>query len=31
MTEEICCISNKGKTAKNEWENDDSVLKSYTV
>ena len=24
MNEEICCITNDGKTAKNEWENDDS-------
>ena len=24
MTEEIYCIYNKGKIAKNEWENDDS-------
>ena len=24
MNEEICCITNEGKTAKNEWENDDS-------
>ena len=24
MNEEICCITNKGNTAKNEWENDDS-------
>ena len=24
MNEKICCISNEGKTAKNEWENDDS-------
>ena len=24
MNEEICCIINEGKTAKNEWENDDS-------
>ena len=24
MNEEICCIINGGKTAKNEWENDDS-------
>ena len=23
MNEEIRCITNKGKTAKNEWENDD--------
>ena len=23
MNEEIRCIINKGKTAKNEWENDD--------
>ena len=22
--EEICCITNKGKVAKNEWKNDDS-------
>ena len=24
MNQEICCITNKGKTARNEWENDDS-------
>ena len=24
VNEEICCISNKEKAAKNEWENDDS-------
>ena len=24
MNEEIHCITNKGKTAKNKWENDDS-------
>ena len=24
MNEEICSITNKGKGAKNEWENDDS-------
>ena len=24
MNEEICCITNKGKMAKNEWENDNS-------
>ena len=24
MNEEICCINNKEKTAKNEWENGDS-------
>ena len=24
MNEEICCITNKGKMVKNEWENDDS-------
>ena len=24
MNEEICCITNEGKTAWNEWENDDS-------
>ena len=23
MNEEICCITNKGKMAGNEWENDD--------
>ena len=32
MNEEICCITNEGKTAKNEWENDDSnFFKLYTV
>ena len=33
MHEEICCITNKGKTAKNEWENDDSdfLLDLYSV
>ena len=29
MNEEFCCITNKGKTAKNAWENDDFGL--YTV
>ena len=24
MNEEICCITSEEKTAKNEWENDDS-------
>ena len=24
MNEEICCITNEGKTARSEWENDDS-------
>ena len=24
MNEEICCITNKGKTVKTEWENEDS-------
>ena len=24
MNGEICCTTNEGKTAKNEWENDDS-------
>ena len=24
MNEEICCITNEGKTPRNEWENDDS-------
>ena len=24
MNEEICCITNEGKTARNEWENDNS-------
>ena len=24
MNEEICCITNEGKTVNNEWENDDS-------
>ena len=26
MNEEICCITNEGKTAKNKWENDDSAF-----
>ena len=26
MNEEICSIINKGKTAKNEWENDGSDI-----
>ena len=26
MNEEICCITNKGKMTKNDWENDDSDL-----
>ena len=26
MNEEICCVTNKRKTAKNEWGNDDSYL-----
>ena len=24
MNEETCCITNEGKTVKNEWENDNS-------
>ena len=28
MNEEICCINNKEKTAKNEWENGDSDLQA---
>ena len=24
MDEQICCINNEGKTARNEWENGDS-------
>ena len=33
MNEEICCITNKGKTAKNEWENDefDFLVALYSV
>ena len=32
MNEEICCITNWGKLAKNEWENDNSdFIRSYTV
>ena len=27
--EEICCITYDGKTAKNEWENDDSDSSSF--
>ena len=31
MIEEIHCITNKEKTAKNEWENDDSWLSSSFI
>ena len=33
MNEEICCITNKGKTAKDEWETDYSstFFELYTV
>ena len=33
MNEEICCITNNGKTAEDEWKNDDSdfLLASYNV
>ena len=33
MNEEISCITNEGKAAKNEWENDDSdfLLALYSV
>ena len=32
MNEEICCITNEGKTPKNEWENDSEFLPAlYTV
>ena len=32
MNEEICWITNEGKTTKNEWENDHSnFFKLYTV
>ena len=33
MNEEICCITNWGKMAKNEWENDDSdfLWASYSI
>ena len=33
MDEEICCITNEGKAAKSEWENDDSdfLLALYSV
>ena len=33
MIEEIHCITNKGKTAKKDWENDDSnfLLALYSV
>ena len=26
MNEEICCITNEGKMAKNQWENDSNFL-----
>ena len=32
MNEEICCITNEKKMAKNDWENDDSFFESlYSV
>ena len=32
MNEETCCITNKGKTAKNEWKNDDlTFFQLWTV
>ena len=33
MNEEICCITNEGKTAKDEWENDysDFLRALYSV
>ena len=29
MNKETCCITNKGKTAKNEWENEDWLSLSF--
>ena len=31
MNKEISCITNEVKTARNEWENDDSDFELYTV
>ena len=31
MTEQICCITSKGKIAKNKWESDDSDFELYRV
>ena len=31
MNEEICCITNKGKTAKNEWENGSNFLSALYI
>ena len=32
MNEEICCITNEGKTAKNEWEKESDFLPAlYSV
>ena len=31
MNEEICCITNNGKTAKNEWENDSKFLPALYI
>ena len=31
MNEKICCITNKGKTVKNEWENLMACFELYTV
>ena len=31
MNEEIRCITNEGKTAKNEWENDSDFLPALYI
>ena len=31
MNEEICCITDKGKTATNEWQNDEFLQALYSV
>ena len=31
MNEEICCITNNGKTAKNEWKNDSKFLPALYI
>ena len=31
MNEEICCITDKGKTATNEWQNDEFLQALYSA
>ena len=31
MNEDVCCITNKGKMAKNEWENDSDFIPALYI